>query len=80
MLALIPGVGDITIAALLDFFKTPSAVFRAEESELYKVTGLSPQKVKSIIEMGKKIEKKEHGLIFCGTHYIPKGNVGDAYM
>ena len=38
MLALIPGVGDITIAALLDFFKTPSAVFRAEESELYKVT------------------------------------------
>ena len=56
MLALIPGVGDITIAALLDFFKTPSAVFRAEESELYKVTGLSPQKVKSIIEMGKKEE------------------------
>lgn len=57
MLALVPGIGDITIAALLDVFKTASGVFKAGESELERVPGLSKKKIEALISTGKDKEK-----------------------
>ena len=56
MLALVPGVGDVTIANLLDGFKTAQTVFEAGETELKDVPGLSVKKINAILDTGKNKE------------------------
>ena len=54
MLALVPGVGDVTISSLLDVFSTPKAVFEACKTELESVQGITKKKINEILKFKDK--------------------------
>ncbi len=49
MLAMVPGVGDVTISALMDAFGSAKEVFKANEKQLSDVNGISKKKCSEII-------------------------------
>ncbi len=48
LLTQLPGIGPLTLAKLLEYFATPTAVFHATEESLYLVPGVGPKLVQTI--------------------------------
>lgn len=44
MLALVPGVGDVTISSLLEVFGTPKEIFKADRKALEGVKGVTKKR------------------------------------
>lgn len=78
MLALVPGVGDVTISSLLDVFGTPKAVFEAGKTELEGVRGITKKKINELLkykdkkdEVRQKVHKWEEAGIKTVFYYDP---------
>lgn len=57
LLALVPGVGDVTIRALLNAFGSAEEIFRANERQLAQVEKVSEKKIKGITAIKAKKEE-----------------------
>ena len=57
MLALVPGVGDVTISSLLEVFGTPKEIFKADRKTLEGVKGVTKKKTAEIIKYREKTKE-----------------------